>query len=52
MYIINFKTICYKLNASGKIIHSILNYKLKRPVSNLRLPKEQKPAKTANLRKK
>ena len=52
MYIINFKTICYKLTASGNIIHSIQNYKLMRPVSNLRLPKEQKQAKTANSEKK
>ena len=42
MYIINFKTIRYNLSASGDIIHSIFNYKLMRPVSNLRLPKEQK----------
>ena len=42
MFIINFKTIHYKLTASGNIIHSILNYKTRRPVSNLRLPKEQK----------
>ena len=38
----NFNTIRYKLNASGNIIHSVLNYKPMRPVSNLRLPKEQK----------
>ena len=42
MFIIKFKTIRYKLTASGNIIHSILNYKPVRPVSNLRLPKEQK----------
>ena len=42
MFIINFKTIRYKLNASGNIIHSVLNYKPMRPVSNLRLPKEQR----------
>ena len=48
MYIINFKTIRYKLTASGNIIHSILNYKLMRPVGNLRLPKVQKQAKTAS----
>ena len=42
MYIINFKTIRYKLSASGNIIHSVFNYKFMRPVSNLRLPKEQK----------
>ena len=42
MFIINFKTIRYKLTASGNIIHSILNYKPMRPVSYLRLPSEQK----------
>ena len=42
MFIINYKSIRYKLTASGNIIHSILNYKPIRPVSNLRLPKEQK----------
>ena len=42
MFIINFKTIRYKLTASGYIIHSILNYKPMRPVSNLRPPKEEK----------
>ena len=42
MYIINFLTIHYKLKVLGNIIHSIFNYKLKPPVSNLRLPKEQK----------
>ena len=42
MFIINFKIIRYKLAASGNINHSILNYKPMRPVSNLRLPKEQK----------
>ena len=42
MFIINFKTIRYKLTASGKIIHSILKYKPMRPGSNLGLPKEQK----------
>ena len=48
MYTQNFRTIHYKLAASVKIIHSILNCKLVRPVSNLYLPKEQKQAKTAN----
>ena len=48
MFIITFKTIRYKLTASGNIIHSILNYKPMRPMSNLRLPKGQ----TANSRKK
>ena len=46
-YIINIKTIRYKLAASSNIIHSTLNYKLMRPVSNLRLPNEQKQPKTA-----
>ena len=41
MFIFNFKTIRYKLTASGSINHSILNYKPMRPVINLRLPKEQ-----------
>ena len=48
MYKIKFETIHDKLTASG----NIFNYKLKRPVSNLRLPKEQEQAKTANSRKK
>ena len=39
---INLKGNRYKLTASDNIIYSILNYKLKRPVSFLRLPKEQK----------
>ena len=47
MYIINLKTKGYELTALGNIINSILNYKLKRLVINLRLPKEQKQAKTA-----
>ena len=51
-YIINFKTIRYKLTASGNIIHSILNYKIMRPVGNLRLPKEQKTGKNSKFRKK
>ena len=41
MFIINFKTIRYKLTASGNIDQSILNYQPMRPVINLRLPKEQ-----------
>ena len=46
MYIPYFKTNGYKLiTDSGNIIYSILNHKLKRVVSNLRLPKEQKQAK-------
>ena len=40
--IINFKTIRYKLTASGNIIQPILNYKLMRLVSILPLHKEQK----------
>ena len=40
--IINFKTFCYKLTNSDKIVYSILNYKLMRPVSILRLPKDYK----------
>ena len=36
----------------GNITISILNYKSKRLVSNLRLPKQQKQAKTAISRKK
>ena len=38
--IINFKTIRYKLTALGNIIHSILNYRLMRPVSVLRQTQE------------
>ena len=51
MYI-NFKNTCYKVTVLGNIIQSVLNYSLMRPVSNLRLPKEQKKqAKTANSKK-
>ena len=42
MYIINLKTLRYKLSALLDIIHSISNYKLILLVSKLRLPKEQK----------
>ena len=42
MYIVNSKIIRYKLTAWGKSFHFILNYKLMRPVSILRLAKEQK----------
>ena len=42
MYLINFKTISYKLSALGNIIHSIFNYKPMRPVSKLRLLKNKK----------
>ena len=52
MYIVNFKTIPYKLTALGNIIHSIINHKLMRPVSSLRLPKNKNRQKTANSRKK
>ena len=38
--IIIFKTIRYKLTASGNIIYAIFNYKLMRMVNTLRLPKE------------
>ena len=38
--IIYFKTIRYKLTASGIVIHLIYNYRLMRPVSILRLPKK------------
>ena len=40
--IINFETICYKKIASSNINPWILNYKLLRPVSILRLPKDLK----------
>ena len=50
MYIINFMTPRYKLTASSNVDHSILNYKLMRPVRNLWLHKEQKQAKTAKSR--
>ena len=42
MFIINFKTFRHKLTDLGNSNHSILNYKPRRPVINLRLPKEQK----------
>ena len=42
MFIIIFKTIRYKLTASGNINHSILKYKPMRPVISLWLPEEQK----------
>ena len=48
MYIISLKTIRYELTASGNNIFSVLNYKLKTPVSNLRLLKKQTGAKTTN----
>ena len=52
MYIINFKTKVSKLTIdSDNNINAILNYQPKRLVSNLRLPKEQKQAKTAISRK-
>ena len=52
MFIINFKTIRYKLTASGNINHSILNYKPMRPVINLWLPKEQKQQNQEKLSEK
>ena len=52
MYIKNVKTIRHKISALGKIIHSIFYYQLMRPVSNLRLPKEQKTRTSSNSRKK
>ena len=46
------KTICYKLNALGNIIHSIFNYKFKKPASILRLSKvKNKQAKTTIWKK-
>ena len=52
-YIIIFNTFRYKLSASGNVIYSIFNYKLMRPVSNLRLPKEQKKTeKNSKFKKK
>ena len=38
--IINFKTIRSKLTALSNILHSILSYKLMRPLSVLRLQKQ------------
>ena len=52
MYIISSKTKGYELTASSNIINSILNYKFKRLVSNLRLHKDKKQAKTTISRKK
>ena len=52
MYIINFNTIRYELGALGNIIHSIFNYNYIGPVSNLRLPKEQKTGKNSKFKKK
>ena len=40
--IIRFDSILYKLTALRNVIQSILNYKLIRPVSILRLPKVKK----------
>ena len=50
--IINFKTIRNKLSALGNIIHLIFNYKLMRPVSNFRLPKNKKNRKKQQIREK
>ena len=52
IYIIIFKTICCKLTVSCDISQSILNYKLMRLVSILRLPREKKTGKTANSKKR
>ena len=40
----NIKTLRSKPTVSGNLVHAILNYKLVRPVSILRLPKETYPA--------
>ena len=40
--IINFENICNKMAALGNINPLILNYKLLRPVSILRLPKDSR----------
>ena len=52
MYIINLKFIRYRLTDSSNIIDLVRNYKLKRPVSNLRLPKKTKWGKISKLKKK
>ena len=44
-----FRTVCYKLTATSNIILSIFIYKPMRPVSNLRLPKEQKTSKNSEF---
>ena len=48
--IINLKIFRHKLTASGNV-QAILNYKLVRPVSILRLPKKQKQVITAKTKK-
>ena len=40
--IIIYKTIGYKVTASGNITHLIVNYKFMRPIRILRLPKNKK----------
>ena len=47
---INF--IRFKLAASGNIAHSIINYKVMRPVSILRLPKVTKNRQKPQIQKK
>ena len=42
IYIINLKTIRYKMTVLDNIIPSVLNYRTMRPVRNLRLPKNKK----------
>ena len=46
--IMNFKTLWYKLNALDQIIHSILNYKLLRPVRTFGYLNKIKKAKREN----
>ena len=48
--VINFNAIRYKLTASGNVVHSIISYKLMRPVSILRLHKSRQKQK--NQKKK
>ena len=50
--IINFETIRYKMTASGNINPRILNYKLLRPVSILRLLKDYKNRQKPLIQKK
>ena len=49
--IINFMTIRYKLAASSNITHSMLNYKLMRPIGILQLHKEKKAGKNSKCKK-
>ena len=48
--IIKYKTIQYKLKASGNIIHLIVNYKFMRLVSILRLLKNKKKQKSSSIK--